>query len=261
MSNGMKKRMIWVLAVVAVGAVMLACSAGTLIGRRAEPTSTPTKTPRPTFTITPTPTDTPIPTHTPTPTFTPTPVTPTNTPLVLTATPTSTDTPVPPTDTPVPPTNTPKPTARPKPKATATPTKKPGPTNTPVPTFPFRKTDARGWPNCGTTGVKVFFKHRDGSIYPGLQFAVYVAGGGCIGVSKRANEVDGSIDFILGDYGPRPGAWEVQVVETSDGSDGEAACNKITRAFSERVPIQTTDKPCAPDTSGVQWVWLWFQEN
>ncbi len=114
MSSSMKQRMILVVAVIAVGVVMLACAGGTLLGRKAEPTSTPTKTPKPTFTITPTPTETPIPTDTPTPTFTPTPVTPTNTPVVYTATPT----PEPPTDTPVP-TDTPAPTNTPKPKPPA----------------------------------------------------------------------------------------------------------------------------------------------
>jgi hypothetical protein len=266
--NRSKNRMVILVTVIAIFIGMLACSGSDLVSRREGPSPTPTKTPKPTFTETPTPTQTPVPTDTAAPTSTPTPVTPTNTPLVQTATstpspepPTMTPTPEAPTDTPVPPTNTPRPTQRPTSRPRPTNTRPPAPTNTPAPSFPFRQVESRGWPNCGSTGVKVYFKHRNGSVYPGLQFAVYVGGGGCIGVSNRANEADGSTDFLLWPYGPRPGSWEVQVVETSDGSTGEPGCSKITKALSERVPFQTMDQPCDSGTSGVQWVWMTFQEN
>jgi hypothetical protein len=84
--NRMKNRMVILAVAITMIVGTLACSTTTLVGRRAEPTATPTKTPKPTFTVTLTPTETPIPTDTPLPTDTPTPVTPTNTPVVLTAT-------------------------------------------------------------------------------------------------------------------------------------------------------------------------------
>lgn len=257
--NGMKNRVVVLVVAVGLLAGLLACGTGGLLSRT-EPTATPTKTPKPTFTVTLTPTDTPIPTDTPTPTDTATPTPPaTNTPIVYTATftPEPSATPMP-TATRVPPTNTPRPrprnTATPRPTATRS-----QPAPTPAPKFEFRKVDQRGWPNCGSTGVKVFFKQRNGTVYPGVQFAIYA--GGCVGVSNRAGLGDGATDFLLWNSGPRPGSWEVQVVETSDGSTGEAGCSKIVKALSERVPFQTTDKPCEPDSTGVQWVHFTFQEN
>ncbi len=254
--NGIRNRVVVLVVAVVMIAGLLACGTGGLLSRT-EPTATPTKTPKPTFTVTLTPTETPIPTDTPTPTdtATPTPLA-TNTPIVYTATPTPlpTDTPLP-TNTPVPPTNTP----RPRPRATSTPTPKPKPTNTPAPQYELRLVDQRGWPNCGSTGVKVYFKQSNGSIYPGVQFALYA--GGCVGVSNRANLADGSTDFQIWPNGARPGTWEVQAVETSDGSTGAAGCGKIVKVLSPVVQFQTTDKPCEPDSSGVQWMHLTFQEN
>lgn len=256
--NGMRNRVVVLVVAVVMIAGLLACGTGGLLSRT-EPTATPTKTPKPTFTVTLTPTETPIPTDTPTPTdtATPTPLA-TNTPIVYTATPTPLPTNTPePTATPVPPTNTPRPKPQPtRPKPTPTRSQ---PTNTPAPQFEFRLTDQRGWPNCGSTGVKVYFKQRNGSVYPGVQFALYA--GGCVGVSNRANLGDGSTDFQIWPNGARPGTWEVQVVETSDGSTGEAGCGKIVKALSPVVQFQTTDKPCDPDSSGVQWMHLTFQEN
>ncbi len=171
-------------------------------------------------------------------------------------TPTPTSTPKP-TATPVPPTNTPRPRPRPTmPRPTPTSSQPP---NTPAPQYELRLVDQRGWPNCGSTGVKVYFKQSNGSIYPGVQFALYA--GGCVGVSNRANLADGSTDFQIWPNGARPGTWEVQAVETSDGSTGAAGCGKIVKVLSPVVQFQTTDKPCEPDSSGVQWMHLTFQEN
>jgi hypothetical protein len=266
MSNAKNRLVIFVVSIATIVG-MLACSGSTLLSRRTDPTATPTKTPKPTFTVTLTPTQTPIPTDTSVPTNTPTAEPPTNTPEMQTATftpepPTDTPTLEPlPTNTPVPPTKTPKPTAKPRPKATSTPKPPPKPTNTPAPTFPFRHVASQGWPNCGMTGAKVFFKHSDGSIYPGLQFAIYVAGGACIGVSNRANLADGSTDYPLNVRGPIAGLWEVRVVETSDGSAGADACAKIVEIMSPPARFETVTDPCDSDTSGVQVAWITFQEN
>ena len=70
-----KNRMVILVISIAIVIVMLACSGVPLLSRRADPTATPTKTPKPTFTMTLTPTSTPVPTNTPLPTNTPTPVT------------------------------------------------------------------------------------------------------------------------------------------------------------------------------------------
>jgi len=269
----LKNRMVIMVAAIAIVAVMLlACSGSSLLSRRSDPTATPTKTPKPTFTVTLTPTQTPMPTNTLVPTNTPSPVPPTVTPEIQTATftpmpPTDTPVPLPPTatNTPVPPTNTPKPTAKPtskpKPKATNTPAPPPPPANTPAPSFPFRHVASQGWPNCGSTGAKVFFKNSGGDIYPGLQFALYVAGGGCVGVSDRANQSDGSTDFILQPNAARPGTWEVAVIETRSGETGEAGCNAITKVMSPRARFETVSQPCDSESGGVQWAWITFQQN
>ncbi len=227
MSSSMKQRMILVVAVIAVGVVMLACAGGTLLGRKAEPTSTPTKSPKPTCTITPTPTETPIPTDTPTPTFTPTPVTPTNTPVVYTATPT----PEPPTDTPVPtdtpaPTNTPKPKP-PKPKATATPTKKPGPTNTPKPKFAWYGQIDNRLQNCGLTRVFGFTLDSAGGLAGDIWVHYWADGwegawakslwtdfGAGTSWTGDEGNWDGTIDIH-----PREGVWHVCVVPSQGSWD------------------------------------------
>ena len=244
----MRNRVVILLVAITLIVAMVACSTGSLLARKAEATSTPTKTPKPTFTATLEPTATPVPTDTPTPTptatFTPLP---TDTPV-----PTDTETPVP-TDTPKP---TRKPTARP-PAPTAKPTNKPAPPNTPAPQYAFRMTLQQNWPNCGTSGIKVFFKNRSGGPYAGMQFAVY-AGGVCVGLSSWANQMDGSTDFILSNDGPRAGNWEVQAVETDDGS---TSCSAITNVASARITVTTVAEPCDTNSTGVQWVWLTFQEN
>lgn len=248
MSNGMKQRMILVLAVVAVSVALPACSGATLLSRKAEPTATPTKTPRPTFTITPTPTDTPIPTNTPTPTFTPTPVTPTNTPVVYTATPT----PEPPTDTPVPtdtpaPTNTPKP---PKPKATATPTKKPGPTNTPKPSFAWVGQIDNRLQNCGLTRVFGFTLDSGGGLAGDIWVHYWADGwegawakslwtdfGAGTSWTGDEGNWDGTIDIH-----PREGVWHVCVVPSQGSWDCisntvDAATNYDCQAGTQVVHI------------------------
>ena len=242
-----------IVTMVACLAVIVARSGGSLLAGRSEPTATPTKTPKPTFTATLTATPTPIPTDTPTPTPTPTfTLVPTDTPV-----PTDTETPTPePSNTPVP---TKKPTARP-PAPTAKPTNKPAPTNPPAPQYAFRMVLQQNWPNCGSTGIKVYFKTRGGQPYPGMQFAVY-AGGACVGLSSWANQMDGSTDFILSPDGARAGNWEVQAVETANGESGAAGCGAITKVASARIPAPTTASPCDTNSAGVQWVWLTLQEN
>jgi hypothetical protein len=243
----MRKRVVILLVAITLIALMIACSTGSLLARKPEATTTPTKTPKPTFTATLAPTATPIPTNTPIPTPTPT------------FTPLPTDTPVP-TDTPTPEptlTNTPKPTRRPTAKPTAKPTNKPAPTNTQAPQFAFSKVDQINYPNCGSTGIHVKFLTRSGSAFGGMQFAVY-AGGTCVGLSGWANEGSGETDFILSPNGPRAGNWEVQAVETDSGG---TSCSAITAVKSARIAVTTTASPCAPETAGVQWVWLTLKEN
>jgi hypothetical protein len=70
--------------------------------------------------------------------------------------------------------------------------------------------------------------------------------------------MDGSTDFILHPSGPRAGTWEVQAVETDSG---QTSCEAIKRVLSARVAVQTVDTPCDTNSSGVQWVWLTFQQN
>jgi len=173
-----------------------------------------------------------------------------------------TDTPVPTdTETPTPePTNTPVPTKKPTAKPAPTATKKPAPTNTPKPQYPFSKVAQTNYPNCGSTGIKVYFKTRAGQAYPGMQFAVYT-GVTCVGLSAWANQMDGSTDFILSPDRARGGNWEIQVVETANGESGEAGCNAITGVLSARIPAATTDSPCDTDSTGVQWIWFTIQEN
>jgi hypothetical protein len=107
----------------------------------------------------------------------------------------------------------------------------------------------------------VFFKTSSGQPYAGLQFALYVAGGGCVGVSDRANQADGSTDFILQPNAARPGTWEVAVVETASGETGERGCGAITKVMSPKARFQTVSEPCDSDSGGVQWAWITFQQN
>jgi hypothetical protein len=118
----------------------------------------------------------------------------------------------------------------------------------------------QNWPNCGSSGIKVFFKTRGGQPYPGMQFAVY-AGGACVGLSSWANQMDGSTDFILSPDRARGGTWEVQAVETANGEDGQAGCSAITRVMSARITVTTVNEPCDTKSTGVQWVHLTLQEN
>jgi len=245
----MRNRAVILLVAITLIVVSVACSSS-LLARKPEATSTPTKTPKPTFTATLAPTETPIPSDTPpptpTPTFTPLP---TDTPV-----PTDTETPTPePTNTPAP---TKKPTARP-PAPTAKPTNKPAPTNTSAPQYMFSKVEQVNYPNCGSTGIQVKFLSRGGGPYAGMQFAVYT-GSTCVGLSNWANTDSGIADFILSNDGPRAGNWEVQAVETDDGS---TSCSAITAVRSARLPVTTTSSPCDTDSAGVQWVWLTLREN
>ena len=118
----------------------------------------------------------------------------------------------------------------------------------------------QNWPNCGSSGIKVYFKTRGGQPYPGMQFAVYT-GATCVGLSAWANQMDGSTDFILSPDRARAGSWEIQAVETANGENGEAGCGAITRVMSARIPAPTTDSPCDTGSAGVQWVWFTLQEN
>jgi len=250
--NRMRNRVAILAAVLVVVAVMLACSAGSLVSRN-EPTATPTKTPKPTFT------DTPIPTDTPTPTATPTP---TNTPLP-TDTPTPTFTPVPPTDTPlptetytpVPPTNTPRPTARPRPRATATPTRKPKPVNTPAPQFPWRGEVVNSLQNCGLTRVFGFTLAQNAAL-AGDVWVHYWADGwdGAwaksqwtdfgAGTSWKGDEGnwDGTIDVK-----PRDGVWHVCVVS------GEGKWDCISNTVDARTSFDCK--------AGVQVVQITFRKQ
>jgi hypothetical protein len=221
--NRMKNRMVILAVAITVIVGTLACSTTTLVGRRADPTATPTKTPKPTFTATLTPTDTPIPTDTPLPTDTPTPVTPTNTPIVMTATftPLPTDTPAP-TATPVPPTKTPRPTARPKPKPSATPTR--SPTNTPKPQFAWSGVVDNRLTNCGLTRVFGFTLATNGAL-AGDVWVHYWADGWegdwakslwtdfGAGTSWKGDEGnwDGTIDTKM-----REGVWHVCVTDADN---------------------------------------------
>jgi hypothetical protein len=212
----MRNRAVILLVAITLIVIMVACSSS-LLARKPEATSTPTKTPKPTFTATLAPTETPIPSDTPTPTPTPT--------------------------------FTPLPTAK--------PTNKPAPTNTSAPQYMFSKVEQVNYPNCGSTGIQVKFLTRGGGPYAGMQFAVYT-GSTCVGLSNWANTDSGITDFILSNDSPRAGNWEVQAVETDDGS---TSCSAITAVRSARIPVTTTSSPCDTDSAGVQWVWLTLREN
>jgi hypothetical protein len=252
----LKNRMVILALAITMIAGTLACSTTTLVGRRADPTATPTKTPKPTFTITPTPTNTPIPTDTPRPTDTPTPVTPTNTPLILTATPTPlpTDTPLP-TATPVPPTNTPKPTSKPKPRPTATPTKKPAPQPTAAPQFAWSGVIDNRLANCGLTRVFGHTLASNGGL-AGDVWVHYWADGWSgdwaksgwtdfgAGTSWKGDEGnwDGTIDVR-----PREGVWHVCVTDADDS--WTCISNTVDAA---------TNYDCA---TGTQVVHITFKKN
>lgn len=124
----------FVIIIMLLGLIGLACSPGLLAQTAPEPTATPTKTPKspvtPTATLAPA-TATPVPTQTPLPTDTPVP------------TPENTATPLPePTATPLPeepaPTETSMPEEAPPTPVPAEPTTPPEPTATPVPEFAYR---------------------------------------------------------------------------------------------------------------------------
>jgi hypothetical protein len=253
---GMKKRVVILAAAITVIVGLLACSTGSLLSRRSEPTATPTKTPKPTFTVTLTPTQTPIPTDTPTPTSTPTPVTPTNTPVILTATftPLPTDTPTP-TDTPLPPTNTPRPTARPQPRPTSTPTRRPQPTSPPQPRFPWTGQVSNTYTNCGLTRVFGFTLDRNGGL-AGDVWVHYWADGweGAwaksqwtdfgAGTPWKGDEGnwDGTIDIQA-----RDGVWHVCIVPTQGSWDCQS---------------NTVDAATAADcNTGIQVVHITFRQN
>jgi len=151
-------------------------------------------------------------------------------------------------------------TATPLPGFTPQPTGKPAPTNLPASQYRFSKVSEQDWPNCGSTGIKVYFKTRGGQPYPGMQFAVY-AGGACIGLSGWANQMDGSSDFVLSPDRPRSGSWEIRAVKTVSGESGAGVCGPIAWIMSASIPVTTVDSPCDTNSSGVQWIWLTLQEN
>lgn len=258
-----RNRVVIVIVAIAVIAGLLACSTGTLIGRQAEPSATPTKTPKPTFTVTSTPTQTPIPTNTMAPTDTPTPVTPTNTPVILTATftPIPSDTPVPvDTATPVPPTNTPRPTKRPtqrpsQPKPTAT---QAPPPPTPQPQFPWRGEVAGTFSNCALTQVMGLTLDRNGGVAGDIWIHYWTDGWdgawaksswtvdkGYAGTGDEKNW-DGTIDNYA-----KPGTWYVCVVPQQGSWD----------CISPKMTAKTVHEPCTPDSGGIQVVRFVFQQN
>ena len=246
------KRMGILLAAIAILAVTLACSSDGLLSRTDDPTATPTKTPKPTFTATLPPTDTPIPTDTPLPTDTPTPVTPTNTPIIMTATftPEPTATPAP-TNTPVPP----KPTAKPKPRATNTPTPKPQPTNPPKPQFAWSGTVSGTFQNCDMTRVFGFTLDRNNGLAGDIWVHYWADGWNGAwaksfwtdfgaGTSWKGDE--GNWDGSLKEY-PVDGVWHVCVVP----NDGSWDC------ISNTVDAQTSSD-C---NTGIQVVHITFKLN
>jgi hypothetical protein len=259
----MRNRWAILLAAIAIVAVMLACSAGTLVSR-VEPTATPTKTPKPTFTITPTPTDTPIPTDTPLPTNTPTP-TDTPEPPTPTCTPEPpTDTPEPtPTDTPLPPpTNTPRPTPRPTQRPAPTATPRPQPVNTPMPSFEFSAIRLAQFDtaNCGSTGVKGTIYSRTGGRVAGAHVAVWVPG--WEGTVSEPSDSNGAWDVLL-DFVPKAGTWNVRLVDPAScqpkaggGSTPSANC---TGWRSDMVTVNTTAN--CEGAGAVQWPVVDFKQN
>ncbi len=219
-----KMRLILMIAV-ALGWLVLACSASDLVPQRgASITATPSRTPKPTFTATATATPTLMPSLTPTPSNTPTNTPPpTDTPLpsdtpTVTLTPTVTSTP-PPT---VPPTATRRPPA-PRP----TNTRVPVPTNTPAPAF--RVAIVTGRPDCtGFAAVTGTVKHSNGSPYPGVAVGVWSPTWvGAVGISKA----DGKFDVLLS--GLPFGEYEVAVVKPDtcaqqDGVTTAIECQRLS---------------------------------
>ena len=246
--NSTQKRLVVLVAALAVVAGMLACSTSTLISRE-EPSATPTKTPKPTYTVTSTPTDTPIPTDTPTPTetWTPTPEA-TNTPVVYTATPTS-----PPTDTPVPtarPTNTPRPRPRatntPRPRPTATPAR---PANTPTPSFQWVAEVV--WnpavsANCGGIGIakQSIIKDRSGAPINGARVLMDCYGNQFIShKSGTPGEYDpGHYDFWGMTTQPVNYTCSLRMYDLNDEPVQS----------SQVVTVQFDEGPCQPGQSGHQ---------
>jgi hypothetical protein len=254
--NGMRNRVVILVAAIATIAGLLACGTGGLLSQT-EPTATPTKTPKPTFTVTLTPTETPLPTETATPTdtATPTPLA-TSTPIFYTATftPEPTETPIP-TATTAPPTNTPprpRPTAtRPRPTATRS-----LPPPTPKPQYAWNGQVSGTYANCGLTRVFGFTLDRNGAI-AGDIWVHYWADGweGAwalsmwtdfgAGTSWKGDE--GNWDGVVWPNGPRQGVWHVCVVP--DEGSWDCISNQIDAA---------TTFDC---NTGIQVVQMTFRKN
>lgn len=219
-----KARLILLIAV-ALGWLVLACSAADLVPQRqARITATATRTPKPTFTATATATSTLVPSLTPTPSNTPT------------NTPPPTDTPLP-SDTP-PPSMTPTETLTPSPTVPPTATRRPAaprptntrvppPTETPAPAFTV--TIARGYPHCGGyAGVTGLVKHGNGSPFPGVAVGVWSPTWvGAVSPSKP----DGKFDIPLTNV--PYGEYQVAVVKLDtcaqqDGQPTAIQCQRLS---------------------------------
>ncbi len=184
-----------IVAALTLVAAMLACSGGTLLGRKAQPTSTPTKAPRPIWTVTLTPAHILMPTSTPVPTDTPPP--PTDTPL--------------PTSTPLPPTDTPLPTAT-----------SPPPTHTPTSEPPSAWTGQIDNQQQDCTQTRVFGStlERDGTLLGDIW--VHLWTDGSEGVWARSLGTDlgtGNWDIVIDDAQAREGVWHVCVVPSQGSWD------------------------------------------
>lgn len=223
-----------ICVVLVYGAVIVVLVTGG--GRSAPPASARTTTPVATATPTTPPTWTPTLTSTPTRTRTPRP----------TATPEPTDTPEP-TNTKLPPT----PTQRPVPPRPVEPT------NTPTPQFAYREANRQQFPNCAMTFIEGTVYDRGGARSNGIRVKVWADG--WEGIVRITGQQDpnrpGYYEVTLSDPGPgqpggaRPGIWYVAVV------------NEAGVTISPISTVQTTGKPCDPESSGVQWVILDFQAN
>jgi len=235
------RTLIGVIAVLAIGVVLVYGAVLVVLltggGRASTPPPTGrTATPTATATVTVLPTEAPTLTNTPTRTRTPRP----------TATPEPTDTPEP-TNTKLPPT----PTQRVVPPRPALPT------DTPVPQFAYREANRQQFPNCAMTFIEGTVYDRGGARSNGVRVKVWADGWeGVVEITgqKDANR-PGYYSVILSapppgqPGGARPGIWFVAVV------------NEAGATISPISTVQTTGKPCDPESSGVQWVILDFQAN
>jgi uncharacterized protein YraI len=146
--------------------------------------------------------------------------------------------PPPPTPKPQPPTPTPAP---------PTPTSPPQPTATPTSPYQYRLgRKVSCTPNCGTTGVKGVVYDANKNYVSGLQVRVS-ADGWCCGWAET-NKYE-PYKILLGP-GARPGHWYITLYS-----------NDKKTQLSETVEGDTVAEPCAPDSSGCQWLEVDFVPN